>query len=101
MAEYASLFRPARPERVRIAKSSKAISSNLNDRFNLNRHVEGKRTHPDSAARVSPAIAEHFHEQIRAAVDHLRMVGKIRHGVDHAEHSAETNDLVQTADLVA
>jgi len=85
----------------KIPKPSKAISNNLNHRLNLNRHVERKGTHPDGAACVPASIAEHFNEQIRAAVDYLWMVGKIRYGIDHAEHSAKTNDLVETADLVA
>jgi hypothetical protein len=84
-----------------MPKSSKAISNDLNDRFNLNRHIERKRPHPDGAGCVPTSIAEHFHEQIRAAVDHLWMVGKIRYGIDHAKHPAKANDLVQTADLVA
>jgi hypothetical protein len=29
------------------------------------------------------------------------MVGKFRNGIDHAKHSAKTNDLIQAADLVA
>jgi hypothetical protein len=29
------------------------------------------------------------------------MVGKFTNGIDHAKHSAKTNDLIQAADLVA
>ena len=29
------------------------------------------------------------------------MIGKFWYGIDHAKHSAKTNDLIQAADLVA
>ena len=61
------------------APQSGSDSSNFNYRFDLNRHVGGNGTHPDGATCVPTSIAEHFHEQIRAAVDHLCMVGKIRY----------------------
>jgi hypothetical protein len=45
---------------------------------------------------VAPAIAQHSHEQVGAAVDHLRLVGEFRHAVDHAEHLDDL-DLVKAA----
>jgi len=35
---------------------------------------------------MSPALAQYGDEQIRAAVDHLGLLGELRHRVDHAQH---------------
>ena len=43
----------------------------LNDRFDLNRHIEGERAHSDGATRMPTAIAEDLDKQVRATVDDL------------------------------
>ena len=68
---------------------------NLNNRFDLHRHVEGERRHSDSATCMPTAVAEDLDEQVRATVDDLWVVGKLRHGVYHAEHSAEAYHLIE------
>ena len=69
---------------------------NYNNRFDLNRHIQGQRAHSDGATRMPTAIAEDLDKQVRATVDNLRVVGEFRHGVHHAEHSAEANHLIKT-----
>ncbi len=44
---------------------------------------------------MPPLIAKHLDQKVRAAVDHLRMVGKTRLGVDHAEYFDDALDSVQ------
>jgi hypothetical protein len=48
---------------------------NLNNRFDLHRHVEGERRHSDSATGMPTAVAEDLDEQVRATVDDLWVVG--------------------------
>ncbi len=45
---------------------------------------------------MATAVAEDLDEQVRAPVDDLWVVRKLRHGVHHAEHSAEANHLIET-----
>jgi hypothetical protein len=41
----------------------------LNNRFDLNRHIEMERAHSDGATRMPTAIAEDLDKQFRATVD--------------------------------
>jgi hypothetical protein len=75
------------PDRAQISLG------NLNTRFDFYRHIEGERAHSDGATRMPAAIAEDLDEQIGATIDNLWVVGEFRHGVHHAEHSAEANHL--------
>ena len=45
------------------------------------------------------AIAEHFDEEVGAAVDHLRRVLEFRHRVHHAEHLHHALDAREAAEL--
>ena len=40
-------------------------------------------------------VTEHFHEQVRAAVDDLRRVVEIRHSIDHPEQLDDEVDSVK------
>ena len=35
---------------------------------------------------MAAPLAQHGDEQVGAAVDHLGLVGELRHGIDHAQH---------------
>ena len=86
---------------IAVLREEGPESNNFDYRFGFHCHVEWKRSHSDGAASVPTSVPEHFDKQIRATVDHLRMVGKFRCGIDHVKHSAKANDLIQAADLVA
>ncbi len=43
------------------------------------------------------ALAENLDEQVGAAVDHARMIGEVRNGVDHAEQLDDPLDLAEIA----
>jgi hypothetical protein len=73
---------------------------NLNQRFDLYRHVKGERAHSDGATCMPTPIAEHLDEKIGAAIYDLRMVGKVRHSVHHSEHSTNANHLIEAAGRV-
>src|SRR2546427_8985085 len=42
-----------------------------------------------------PALAEDLHEQVRTAVDYLRLLSEFRYGVDHTEDLYHAADAVQ------
>src|SRR5690606_190184 len=67
------------------------------DRLDLDGDVAGKRADPDGRAGMAAGIAEDFSEKVRAAVDHLRMVGEGWHGVDHAEDLGDEVDAPEVA----
>src|SRR5512145_2432679 len=57
----------------------------LYDHLDLDRDAHRQRAHADRGARVLSLVAKHLHEEIGAAVDHLRMVLELSRRVDHAE----------------
>src|SRR5262245_47278384 len=71
------------------------------DRLDLDRDLAGQRAHADGGAGMAPGIAEHFDEQVGAAVDHLGLVGELGHGVDHAEQLDHVVDAVERAERLA
>jgi hypothetical protein len=57
--------------------SSCGCGRDLDDAFDLDRNRHRQRAHADRRARVPPGVAEHFDEQVRAAVDDARVVGEL------------------------
>ena len=45
-------------------------------------------------------LAEHLDEEVRAAVDHLRLLAEIRHGIHHAEELHDTPNAIEVAELL-
>src|SRR5918994_1826815 len=43
-------------------------------------------------------VTEHFDEEIRATVDHLRLLLEVGRAIDHAEHFYDPGNAVQIAD---
>src|SRR5437879_10949236 len=64
-------------------------AADLDDRLDLDRDAVRQGSHADGGARVLALVAEHLDEQVRAAVDHLGLVGEIRRAVHHAEQRSE------------
>ena len=95
--QLAGMQRLTRRQRSRALDRATLSLGDLNNRFDLHRHIEGERAHSDGATRMPTAIAEYLNEQVRATVDDLWVVGKFRRGVHHAEHSAEANHLIKTS----
>src|SRR4051812_20914605 len=89
--------RPRRSRMVELMRSVMYLSSlgfggvaegsgaNFDDRLNLDADIAGQGADPDRRAGMRAALAEHFRKEVRAAVDHLRMVAKGRDRVDEAE----------------
>src|SRR5262249_24893195 len=71
------------------------------DGFDLDRDLVRQRAHADSRTGVAAGVAEHFGEQIGAAIDHFRLVSEFRHGVDHAEKLHHEVDAVERAERLA
>src|SRR3546814_9469048 len=46
---------------------------------------------------MAATLAEYRNQQVRCAVDHLRMLAELRGGIDHAEHAHDAMHLVQIA----
>jgi len=45
-------------------------------------------------------LAEHLDEEVRAAVDHLRLLAEIRHGIHHAEELHDTPNAIEVAEFL-
>src|SRR5205085_12411246 len=78
------LFLLRRFARRRAAARALRASLAFDDALDLDRDVVRQRAHADRRARVLAALAEDLDEEVGAAVDHLRLVGEARHGIDHA-----------------
>src|SRR6267378_4704865 len=72
-------------------------AADLDDRLDLDRDAVGQRSHADGRAGVLALVAEHLDEQVRAAVDHLGLVGELRRAVHHAEQLHHALDAVEAA----
>src|SRR5690606_11420841 len=55
------------------------------DRLDLDGDVVRQRAEADGRAGVAAGLAEDGDEEVRTAVDDLRVLAEIRHGIDHAE----------------
>ena len=76
------------------ARSPSALD--LENRFDLDRDIAGKRPHPDGATSpYAGFFAEDVSEQFAAPVDHRRMMLEIGRTVDHAQHLDHTHNTVE------
>src|SRR5882762_8051093 len=74
-------------------------AADLDDALDLDRDAVGQGSHAYGGARVLALIAEHFDEQVRAAVDDLGLVGELGRAVHHAEQLHHALDAVEAAEL--
>lgn len=74
-------------------------SVHLDDHLDLHGGAEGQRAGAERGAGVAALIAEDSDEQIRAAVDHLRMFGEIFRRVDEAADADDAAHLGQLAEF--
>src|SRR2546425_11618555 len=74
-------------------------AADLDDRLDLDRDAVGQRSHAYGGAGVLALVAEHLDEQVRAAVDHLRLVGELGRAVHHAEQLHHALHAVEAAEL--
>src|SRR5439155_1348360 len=73
----------------------------FDDALDLDGNSHRERAHAHRRARVLAALAEHLHEEVRAAVDDLGLVFELGHRVDHAEDLDDALHLVEAAELRA
>jgi hypothetical protein len=83
--------------RPRTLSRNSERTHDLNWRFDLHCHVEGERAHTNGATCVPTTIAKYLDQQVRAAVDDLRVAGEVRRCVHHSEHSADAYHLIETS----
>src|SRR3989449_10624411 len=74
-------------------------AADLDDRLDLDRNAIGQRSHAYGGAGVLAFVAEHLDKQIRAAVDHLRLVAELGRAVHHAEQLHHAAHAVEAAEL--
>src|SRR5579872_6174940 len=97
-APAAPFWRPVRADHAPGAVKTQLSAPHPHDSFHLYRDVARQAAHPDGGARRTSTVAEHLHEQVRAAVDHLGMAGEVRHRVHHAQHLQHRIYTIQCAD---
>src|SRR5207244_2739882 len=85
---------------TRSVRTCAIALGNLDDHLDLDRDAQRQRAHAYRGARVAPCIAERRDQQVRRAVDDLRLIGEVGRAVDHAEQLDHAFDLVQVADLL-
>src|SRR3989441_7809735 len=74
-------------------------AADLDDRLDLHRDRVGQRSHAYGGAGVLALVAEHLDEQVRAAVDDLRLVAELGRAVHHAEQLHHAAHAVEAAEL--
>src|SRR5439155_667188 len=74
-------------------------TADLDDALDLHRDGVGQRSHAHGGARVLALVAEHLDEQVRAAVDDLRLVAELGRAVHHAEQLHHAAHAVEAAEL--
>src|SRR5262249_3513350 len=82
----------------RRACSSSTLWLHLEDDLDLDRYVTRQASHADRRSGVPTVLAEDLHEQVRAAVYHLRLQAEAGRGVDHAEQLDDSADPVERAE---
>ena len=73
---------PLEPVRVRPWEAPARLLVDGKDRVDFNRGAERKTRAADGNAGMAPLVAEDLDHQVRRAVDHFRMLGKVWRGVD-------------------
>src|SRR6202140_3586116 len=82
-----------------IAAFSPSASGDFEDRLDLDRCAERQLSHPDRAAGVLTALAEHLNEQVGRAVDHRRLFGEVGRAVDETGELHNLIDVVERVEL--
>ena len=77
-----------------------ASVTNSDHRLDLDGDIAWQGADTDRGSRVLTSIAQHFHEEIGAAVDDGRLIAEIRHGIDHAKKFHDALDPAEVAENV-
>src|SRR5947208_6107963 len=81
---------------------NRPLLCDFENRLNFHCDVRWQRSHADRAARAdADFLAEHFGEELAAAVDDLWVLAEIRGAIHHAEHFDDPLDAVETAEFAA
>src|ERR1700722_16906836 len=84
-ANAALFWRSGRPNAAPAPVKMLLNALHQNDRFHFHRNIAWQAAHANGGTRRSAAVTQHLDEQVGAAVDHFRMLGEIRHRIDHAQ----------------
>ena len=76
--------------------AKRALVFDLEHGFDFDRHVTWQRGNANRTSRCdSTFLAEYFHEQFAAAVDHARLLGESGHAIHHAQDFGYLSDSIQ------